>query len=184
MESLYTENGHCMKKHIAILGPESTGKSTLCEALAKHFSATCIPEYSRSRTEILSGDYVIENLDEIALAQFSASQKPSEGLIFEDTEQINMKVWMEEKFGVCSEEVLTRIELHSPDFYLLTLPDIEWDEDPLRVNPDKREYLFSLYKAELLIHKIPFAIIDGRGDQRLRNAIFEVEKYLNSEKIY
>ena len=34
-------------KKIVIIGPESTGKSTLCEALAKHYNTNWCPEYAR-----------------------------------------------------------------------------------------------------------------------------------------
>ena len=36
---------------IAITGPESTGKSTLAEKLARHFNVDFIPEYSRTYLE-------------------------------------------------------------------------------------------------------------------------------------
>lgn len=32
---------------IVVLGPESTGKSTLCEQLAKHYNTINCPEYAR-----------------------------------------------------------------------------------------------------------------------------------------
>ena len=33
---------------IALTGPESTGKSTLCRQLAAHYHAPCVPEYARA----------------------------------------------------------------------------------------------------------------------------------------
>ena len=36
-----------MLKKIVILGPESTGKSTLCEQLAAHYNTVWCPEYAR-----------------------------------------------------------------------------------------------------------------------------------------
>ena len=42
-----------MIKKIVIIGPESTGKTTLSEELAKHFNAIFCPEYAR--------EYLLQN---------------------------------------------------------------------------------------------------------------------------
>ena len=54
---------------IAITGPESTGKSTLAEKLAKHFNTDYIPEYSRTYLENFEGQYTENDVVEIAKAQ-------------------------------------------------------------------------------------------------------------------
>ncbi len=167
--------------HIAILGSESTGKSLLAQQLAAYFSAAFIPEFAREHPEHLLADYTSDDVSDIAQKQWMSVKQSNAELLFEDTEQINVKIWMEEVFGFADPKILDRIENDSPDFYLLTLPDIPWIPDPLRVNPGKREYLFELYKAELLIRRIPFALISGYGNERLKNAIIAVEDYLKRQ---
>ena len=54
---------------IAITGPESTGKSTLAEKLAKHFDVSYIPEYSRTYLENFEGQYTENDFVENAKAQ-------------------------------------------------------------------------------------------------------------------
>ena len=54
---------------IAILGPESTGKSTLAEQLAKYFGTDFVPEYSREYLKDFAGQYQIDDVVKIAQGQ-------------------------------------------------------------------------------------------------------------------
>ena len=46
MESkLKQQNADCIK--VVIFGPESTGKTTLSEQLARHYNSVWVPEYAR-----------------------------------------------------------------------------------------------------------------------------------------
>ena len=56
---------------IAITGPESTGKSTLAEKLARHFNIGFIPEYSRTYLENFEGQYTENDVVEIAKGQYN-----------------------------------------------------------------------------------------------------------------
>ena len=51
---------------IAITGPESSGKTTLCQSLSEHFNVDFIPEFARTYLEITDGKYKQPDLDEIA----------------------------------------------------------------------------------------------------------------------
>src|SRR5438105_15460655 len=42
----------CLVKRVAIVGAESTGKTTLAEELARHFDTVWVPEYGREYTEV------------------------------------------------------------------------------------------------------------------------------------
>ena len=44
-------------KKIVIIGPESTGKSSLCAALAKHYETIWAKEYAREYLEKNGKDY-------------------------------------------------------------------------------------------------------------------------------
>ena len=47
-------------KRILITGPESTGKSELADALARHYGVSCVPEYARDMWKILGGHMIME----------------------------------------------------------------------------------------------------------------------------
>jgi nicotinamide riboside kinase len=58
-------------KKIVIIGPESTGKSTLCEGLAAHFHTDWVPEYAREFLLTHGMNYKYEDLLTIARGQLA-----------------------------------------------------------------------------------------------------------------
>ena len=76
---------------IAITGPESTGKSTLAEKLARHFNVGFIPEYSRTYLENFEGQYTENDVVEIAKGQYNLileEEKKNPEILIADTETI------------------------------------------------------------------------------------------------
>lgn len=71
-------------KRIVILGPESTGKSTLCEGLANHFSQSrpsgWVPEYAREYLETHGSNYQFNDLTTIARGQIESEQQAAQKL--------------------------------------------------------------------------------------------------------
>ena len=64
-------------KKIVIIGPESTGKSTLCEKLAAHYQTLWVPEYAREYLEKHGTDYSYEDLLTIAKGQIELEERIS-----------------------------------------------------------------------------------------------------------
>ncbi|HMP87665.1 MAG TPA: ATP-binding protein, partial [Lacibacter sp.] len=106
-------------RKIVILGPESTGKSTLCEQLAAHYQTLWCPEYAREYLLKHGTNYSFEDLLNIAKGQLQLedsytaqlSQRPtvSGQLLFIDTDMYVMKVWCEFVFNDCHRWILDRI---------------------------------------------------------------------------
>ena len=155
---------------IIITGPESSGKTTLCEQLSKHFNLPLSKEYAREYLDALKRDYNSDDLLKIAKGQLQTEN----GLQLLDTDLITLKIWSEYKYGSCDKWILTQIEKQKSEkrFYLLCKPDIAWQEDKQRENPNDREELFEIYKLELddLRHK--YFIVEG-GD-RIENSISKI----------
>ena len=153
----------------AITGPESSGKTTLAKELALRNDGVWIPEFAREYLENLPYDYQLEDLDIIAKGQLDLWNKSTRSnLTFFDTEMLVMKIWSEFKYNSCSAFILTALENQSFDHYFLCRPDIEWEEDPLREHPEKREELFELYLNELIERKLPFTLVEGDLETRIR----------------
>lgn len=164
-------------KKIAIIGPESTGKSTLCLGLAKHFNDPFVPEYGRKYLEIKGRNYQEADLLEITKGMLKMEdEKSSEAkrFLFCDTDLIMMKVWYEVKYGKCHPFVLDKLSQKPYDYYLLCSPDLPWEADPLRENPNIREELFERYQQELEAYGFDYSVISGK-ESRLDNAIEVVE---------
>ena len=153
---------------VGIIGPESTGKSTLARELAEQFKGTYVPEYAREYVERkgrkeLTYDEVCEiarhQIEEITSLPFR--EEPEVGLYFFDTELIVTKVWFEYAFGKVPEWLTEAIKAYPMDLYLLTYPDIPWVPDPARYNGSQamREELFDRYEEEVKATGVPYYVI-------------------------
>ena len=150
---------------VAIIGPESTGKSTLARYLARRYKGTYVPEYARTYVERKGTTNVtFDELCEIAKYQIDElelianSQQP---IAIFDTELIVTKVWFDYTFGRVPEWLNESIHRYPMDAYLLTYPDLPWVPDPARSNgsDEIRMELFDRYEAEIQALDIPYYII-------------------------
>jgi NadR type nicotinamide-nucleotide adenylyltransferase len=188
-------------KKIVAIGPESTGKSTLCEQLAIHFNSAWCPEFAREYLSDHGMNYKFEDLLTIAKGQIdleeklsakSQNQKISTSILplttrhspfFIDTDMYVMKVWCEFVFERCHQWILDQIVSRKYDLYLLCSTDLPWAPDVLREYPDleSREKLFHIYKDIMINQNIPWVEITGNHEQRLQKAIDAVANVINME---
>ena len=142
-----------------------------------------MPEYAREHLKDIGRNYTLKDIETIAKGQLlweaqfvMASEKT---LLFCDTDPLVTKIWAEVVFGQCPEWIEQQFLEHRYSLYLLCYPDLEWQPDPLRENPHNREELFVLYEQELKKHDLPYAVVKGKGDQRLKNAVNFVDLILS-----
>jgi NadR type nicotinamide-nucleotide adenylyltransferase len=190
-----------MLKKIVIIGPESTGKSTLCTQLAAHYNTIWCPEYAREYLLKHGMNYTFDDLLTIAKGQVALeeeyelkvkSQKLKDvagdsrlathnSLLFVDTDMYVMKVWCEFVFGKCHPYILEQIVERKYDLYLLCDTDLPWIKDELREYPDieSRRQLYAIYK-DIMINQSTFWIeIKGNYEERLATAIKAVDALFN-----
>ena len=194
-------------KKIVVIGPESTGKSTLCELLANHFQTKWVAEYAREYLLTNGKEYTYDNLLTIAQKQLEHEDESSSQLavgsstlkvqssessaahspftihhspLFIDTDMYVMKVWCEFVFGKCHQWILDQIAVRKYDLYLLCNTDLPWVKDELREYPDleTREKLFHIYKDLLINQSTPWIEIKGKPEERLQIAIDSVNSLL------
>lgn len=161
-----------MSLKIAIVGPESSGKSTLAAALADHFDTKYVAECARSYIEQLDRPYTEEDLLYIASGQLAAEKAAlpyANQFLFCDTNLLVIKIWSQVKYGRVAPGILEKMALTSYPLHLLLAPDIPWESDPQREHPHFRNELFDMYKLELEQAQVPFHIISG--ENRLEQAI-------------
>ncbi len=190
---------HRIRK-IVVVGPESTGKSTLCSLLAEHFETLWVREYAREYLLKHGTAYRYEDLLTIArgqlkleeegvrqlmehdafLAAGSAHQPPLP--LFVDTDMYVMKVWCEFVFNQCHPWILDRLAESRADLYLLAATDAPWVKDELREYPDPatRDRLYRYYKDHLVHQSVPWVEISGNYVQRLQQAIAAVQAVLQA----
>jgi NadR type nicotinamide-nucleotide adenylyltransferase len=170
-----------LPKKIVVTGPESTGKSTLCEQLAAHYKTEWVPEFARKYLLELGRPYNYDDLLIIARGQLEQEDQISASLksplLFIDTDMYVMKVWCEFVFGKCHPFILDEIVKRKYDAYLLCNTDLPWIADELREYPDleSRERLYHMYKDIMINQTTPWFEIHGNYQQRLAKAISTVE---------
>lgn len=158
---------------IGIIGPESSGKSTLARYLAKRYQGTLVPEYARTFVEQKGTTNVTwDELCAIAHHQIDemdtlTSNPKTSNPCFFDTDFIVTKVWFDYAFGRVPEWLNEAILRYPMDVYLLTYPDLPWVPDPARSNGSDaiRLELFQRYKAEIQALNIPYYIIRHTTDE-------------------
>lgn len=161
---------------IAIVGPESTGKSSLTRNMSIYFQGDMVEEVAREYLKEIQLDYTCQDILNIALLQKEREDKAFEKnkntskLIFCDTEWITIKIWLDYYQYEVPDWLIDGIENADYIHYLLTDIDIPWKPDPLRQNPNDRDDLFDSFKTELYRFKKPFSIVKGLGYKRLNYA--------------
>ena len=168
-------------RKIVITGPESSGKTTLAKALAVHHDAGLVAEMARTYFAERPGTYA--GYDEAELRSIAGLQVREEdrvvnnvardggGLVCCDTDLITIRIWGEEKFGRSDPWVVQQTMERPYDLWLLCRPDMPWEPDPLRENPNDRERLFEVYRSTLRTLEKPFIVLEGAHELRLRQAI-------------
>ncbi|KAI9450666.1 AAA domain-containing protein [Russula earlei] len=177
---------------IAVIGPESTGKSTLCEQLANHYNTIWCPEFAREYLLTHGKTYNFNDLDTIARGQLALEDEYTRSviarnatiscspLLFIDTEMYVMKVWCEYVFGKCHPFILEEIINRKYDLYLFCNIDLPWTQDELREYPDEqpRRELYQIYKDILINQQTPWVDISGNYEERLEKGIAAIEANL------
>lgn len=168
---------------IAIVGAESTGKSTMSAYLAKHYQTVWVPEYAREYCEKLTEPPTWQDEINMFRGQLALEQEllpKASKLLICDTTFITVKIWSEQLFGRSPVEVDEELKRHHYDFYLLLDIDMPWEDDPLRDFPDMREHFMQVWHKELKALNANYKLVSGLGDVRYQNAIAAIDDYLNS----
>ena len=175
-------------KKIVIIGPESTGKTTLCEQLAAHYKTCWCPEFAREYLVEKGKDYTYGDLLNIAHGQveleYTMLPKARNGFYFIDTDMYVMKVWCEVAFEQCHIWILKQIARQQYDFYFLCNTDLPWVKDDLREYPEHttRQKIFHMYKDILINTRVPWAEIGGTDSQRLQTAVSILDTIFTKRK--
>lgn len=183
---------------IAVVGPESSGKTVLCEALMRHFGGGLVADGTREYVEELERPYIEEDL--LAMARSHAQwfvdapryavdreaipgadpvsrSAPVEPVFF-DTDILNIRIWSMEKYGRVHPGIDRLVHDLCYDLRLLCRPDIPWEPDPQRENPHDRDRLFGIWEREMKAFGFPYIVIEGTHEDRVRKAVDVVEVLL------
>lgn len=166
---------------IAVTGPESSGKSSLCRELAEHYRTKWVPEFSRMYLTAKKGKYIQQDLTKILKGQLAMEQRmegKANKLLFCDTEPINFLIWSDVKFGKIDSALIDLAYSVRYNYYILCYPDLEWEPDSLREEPTEqgRIELFNQFRNYLDADNKQYIII--RGTLRKNVAISAIDNFM------
>ena len=165
---------------IAITGPESTGKTTLAKNLAKQYKTVWVPEYARNYLENTKGVYCQSDLHPILQGQLALEkekEKKAVRFLFCDTDPLVIWVWSMVKYKQVDPRIEAILQHHTYDLYLLTYPDLPWENDPLRENENRLIAIFEIYLKKLKTLGYQYAIISGKDEMRKQKAVNELKRF-------
>lgn len=172
-------------KKIVVIGPESTGKSTLSAALAQELNTVWVPEYARAYLGKLSRPYEQPDLLKIAKGQLELENKleaKANNLLICDTNLHVIQVWSHARYNSSHRFITENIAARKYDMYLLTNIDTIWEDDPLREHPlpEERRYFYNIYKDIVQNSGLPWADISGTHEERLKKALAAIQEHILS----
>lgn len=176
---------------IAIVGSESTGKTTLARALAERWKTAWVPEFARGYLEergpvdAAPGETSICTIDDIEpigrghLASEDRFARECDRVLFCDTDLTVTEVLSTEYFGTCPTWVSAASR--EPSRYALTFLtgiDVPFEADWQRDRPHKREEMHEKFRAALEVRRRPYVELSGSHESRLRQADAAIEAAL------
>lgn len=174
-------------RRVVVLGAESTGTTTLTEALAAHYAVPWVPEYGRTWSEIrpggLESDWHTAEFDLIAAEhqrqEVDAMSRTPRPLMFSDTDVLATAIWHERYVGRQSPSVLARAREWRPDLYLLTGDEIPFVQDGMRDGEHLRHDMQDRFRQVLDEVGVPWVELRGSRSERLRAATEQVDALLS-----
>ncbi|MGI9551128.1 MAG: AAA family ATPase [Aurantibacter sp.] len=174
---------------IVLFGPESTGKTTLSEQLARHYNTVWVPEYAREYLQNKWNDErktcEPEDLLPIAEGQIrleNSLTKKASNILICDTDLLETKVYSEAYYVGHCDPILEKHALQNQyDLYILAYIDVPWVGDDLRDKPNERERMFLHFKDTLEKYHRKFIILKGNKKERLATAVEHIDKLLKTD---
>lgn len=176
----------CLK--VVLFGPESTGKTTLAEQLAKHYDTVFVPEFSRiyaekklKNNEMLTINDVMPIAEGQMQLERQLTPKANKVLIC-DTDLLETKVYAEAYYHQPCDPVLEKYALENfYDLYFLAYIDIPWEADNLRDKPFERETMFKAFESALQNNDRPYITLQGSLEERFELAKNHIDKLIKNK---
>jgi HTH-type transcriptional regulator, transcriptional repressor of NAD biosynthesis genes len=179
---LPTARSHFVRR-VAILGPESTGKTTLARTLASAYRTVVVPERARFVAEQKGGALDYADMGEIARGQIASSQAllaQANRLLFCDTNLRSIDLWSRRLFDRSPSWIQEEAKRDIYDLVIITAPDVPFVGAAHHDQPGARRAFFdAIVKAETY-SPASVVVVQGSWDERERLARNAVDALLTS----
>lgn len=166
-------------KRVCILGAESTGKTTLAMALAKHYNTIWVPEYAREYLEAVNRPCELSDMVPIADGQVALEDslaRQANRVLICDTNLLVTMTWSEHYWGLVPDRIRQLADRQRYDLYFVTDLDIPWVGDGLRDRPNAREWFHTRYIHGLEERSLSYVVLSGTHEERMARACQAIDR--------
>lgn len=175
-------------RRVCVLGAESTGTTTLAQALAAHYRTAWVPEFGREYSEQKwRSGYVAawETSEFTAIAREQARRedeaaRSANRVLVCDTDVFATTLWHERYIGARSPEVDAMAAGRCADLYLLTGDEIPFVQDGLRDGEHVRHRMHERFVEDLGLTGRNWRLLTGTADERRADAVRHVDALLRA----
>jgi len=173
-------------KRVCVVGAESTGTTTLAQALAEQLETNWVKEYgreyseeklARNETEWRSEEFVQIAKEQLRREDEAARQ--ANRVLICDTNAFATMLWHRRYMGSHSSEVEEIARQGKCDLYLLTGDEIPFVQDGLRDGEHIRQEMHRWFEDALTAQPVPWKILRGSHEERLREAVLATRSLFN-----
>ncbi len=165
---------------VVLTGSESTGKTSLAQALAQHYGASWVPEFAREYLAGKGAPLTGDDVEAIARGQLALQQgllSTSPSLVICDTDLLSTMVYARHYYGESPSWIDEALRRDPADLYLLLDIDVPWVADPQRDRPNDRAEMHGYFRQTLESLDLPHAVIRGSWKTRLQQALSAIEEF-------
>ena len=172
-----------LARRVVLAGAESTGKSTLAEALADELGTVWVPEHGRwyweGRRYLADQSWATDEFHRIAVAQHQLendlARRACNGVVISDTDALVTAVWHERYLGNADPELDAIAAAKTPDLYLVCAPDFEWVQDGTRESKSHRNAMHESVLTRAEASGADVVVLTGSHDDRLAAALGHID---------
>ena len=169
---------------VVLIGPESTGKTTLAEAIAARYGAERSAEFARVYVDMMRRPLTGADVEPIARGQIAAEDVAAARatrLLVLDTDLVSTVVYSHHYNGFCPSWVEQAARDRLSDLYLLHYTDVPWTPDGgQRDAPARRDELFARFRERLKQWQAPTVDVHGSWIEREAIAAAAIDRLLGS----
>jgi NadR type nicotinamide-nucleotide adenylyltransferase len=171
---------------VVVTGSECTGKTTLAEALARHYGTPWVPEYARQFVLEKGAAPVYRDVEAIARGQIASEESlaaQASELLIQDTDLLSTVVYSRHYYDDCPAWIEEALRDRGADLYLLAGDDLPWIPDgDQRDRGHMREEMQALFRQSLRSRDARTVELRGSHEERMAAATRLIDQLLQSHR--